>query len=126
MRLFFTLFVLSTISLSVVAQVPDNYFQQEVNTTIQVTLDDQNHTLTGTIEIEYINHSPDDLPLIYLHLWANAYKNRPTAFAHVPSQWQGASDHTPSSLVRSLSILGLQTQQTQAALAATLLARDID
>ncbi len=59
----------------------DNYFQQEVNTRIEVTLDDIEHTLTGNIEIEYINNSPDELHEIYMHLWANAYKNRTTAFA---------------------------------------------
>ncbi|MFT5864096.1 MAG: hypothetical protein ACI828_002769, partial [Flavobacteriales bacterium] len=59
----------------------DNYFQQEVNTRIDVTLDDEKHFLTGNIEIEYINNSPDELHEIYMHLWANAYKNRTTAFA---------------------------------------------
>ncbi len=57
------------------------YFQQEVNTKIDVILNDSSHTLNGTIEIEYINNSPDDLNEIYIHLWANAYKNRKTAFA---------------------------------------------
>ncbi len=38
------------------------YFQQEVNSKIKVTLDDQEQTLTGDIEIEYINHSPMHCP----------------------------------------------------------------
>ncbi|MEM9819444.1 MAG: M1 family metallopeptidase [Bacteroidota bacterium] len=58
-----------------------NYFQQEVNYTIDVTLDDVEQVLRGQLEIEYINHSPDDLQEIYFHLWGNAYKNRKTAFA---------------------------------------------
>ena len=58
-----------------------NYFQQEVNTKIEVTLNDSLHTLEGNIEIEYINNSPNELNEIYMHLWANAYKNRKTAFA---------------------------------------------
>ncbi len=57
------------------------YFQQEVNTKIDVILNDSSHTLKGNIEIEYINNSPDELNEIYIHLWANAYKNRKTAFA---------------------------------------------
>ncbi len=57
------------------------YFQQEVNYTISVTLDDQNHTLTATEELEYINNSPDQLTFIWFHLWPNAYKNNTTAFA---------------------------------------------
>ena len=57
------------------------YWQQEVNYAIQVTLDDQQHTLTATAKIEYINHSPDELTFIYFHLWPNAYRNTQTAFA---------------------------------------------
>lgn len=57
------------------------YFQQEVNYDIEVTLDDANHMLRGVTKIEYINNSPDDLESIYFHLWANAYKNKNTAFA---------------------------------------------
>ena len=57
------------------------YWQQEVNNTISVKLDDQIHELTATIEIEYINNSPDELHEIYMHLWPNAYKNRKTALS---------------------------------------------
>lgn len=57
------------------------YWQQEVNYKINVTLDDHNHELTGNIEIEYINHSPDELTFLWFHLWMNAYKNTNTAFA---------------------------------------------
>lgn len=56
------------------------YFQQEVNYTIHVTLDDKAHTLTGDIAFEYINHSPDVLPEIWVHLWPNAFKNKRSAY----------------------------------------------
>jgi len=58
-----------------------NYFQQEVNYKIEVTLDDQNHELIGNIEMTYINNAPESLKEIYIHLWPNAYLNRKTAFA---------------------------------------------
>lgn len=61
------------------AQSP--YFQQEVNCKIQTTLNDREHTLTGEIEIEYINRSPDTLTFIYFHLWPNAYRDQTSAFA---------------------------------------------
>lgn len=64
--------------LSVNAQV--FYFQQEVNYQIRVTLDDTLHTLRGEVRMEYINHSPDTLKEIWLHLWPNAYRDRRTAF----------------------------------------------
>jgi hypothetical protein len=74
LSLVFTLFALVAF-----AQKP--YFQQTVNTKIDVTLNDKHHRLNGNIEIEYINNSPDDLSEIWMHLWANAYKNRKTALS---------------------------------------------
>ncbi|MBK9731926.1 MAG: M1 family metallopeptidase [Chitinophagaceae bacterium] len=71
----------SFISSALYAQKTKAYWQQEVNYNIQVTLNDSTHFLTGTISIEYINHSPDTLRYIWFHLWPNAYKNNSTAFA---------------------------------------------
>ncbi|TNE74140.1 MAG: M1 family peptidase [Bacteroidetes bacterium] len=57
------------------------YWQQEVNYRIDVQLDDVNHVLSAFEEFEYINHSPDVLNKIYIHLWPNAYRNKNTALA---------------------------------------------
>lgn len=57
------------------------YFQQQVNYTISVTLNDNEHSLKGFEEIEYINNSPNSLHYIYFHLWPNAYKNNQTCLA---------------------------------------------
>ena len=73
--------ILSLIFIPFLLIAQQDYFQQEVNITIEVTLDDINHTLQGNIEMEYINNSPDELNEIWMHLWANAYKNRSTAFS---------------------------------------------
>ena len=62
------------------AQNSKPYFQQEVNYRIVATLDDVNHTLKGDIEFEYVNNSPDELQQIWVHLWANAFKNRRSAY----------------------------------------------
>jgi len=56
------------------------YWQQQVNYTIDVSLNDKEHTLTGFEKLEYINNSPDTLKFIWFHLWPNAYKNDKTAF----------------------------------------------
>jgi len=58
-----------------------NYWQQEVNYTIDVSLNDIEHSLTGLIKIQYFNRSPDTLNFIWFHLWPNAYKNDKTAFS---------------------------------------------
>src|SRR5947208_552751 len=57
------------------------YFQQEVNYTINVRLDDVKHELFANESIGYINNSPNELTFLYFHLWPNAYKNDKTALA---------------------------------------------
>ncbi len=56
-----------------------SYFQQEVNYKISVSLNDRKHSLSASIEIEYINRSSDTLSQIWFHLWPNAYKDRNSA-----------------------------------------------
>jgi hypothetical protein len=57
------------------------YFQQEVNYRIQVTLDDKRNELNAFETIEYINNSPDTLHFLYFHLWPNGYSNNNTELA---------------------------------------------
>jgi hypothetical protein len=57
------------------------YFQQEVNYKIDVSLNDQLHELYAFETIEYINNSPDTLFFLYFHLWPNAYSNNNTPLA---------------------------------------------
>jgi len=72
------LFILILFHFTAAAQVP--YWQQQVNYTISVSLNDTEHTLDGFETMEYINNSPDTLRFIWIHLWMNAYKNDRTAF----------------------------------------------
>lgn len=58
-----------------------NYFQQQVNYKIRVRLNDERHTISGSEEITYINHSPNGLDTLWFHLWPNAYKNNNSALA---------------------------------------------
>ncbi|MGY8927386.1 MAG: hypothetical protein ACKVJC_08835, partial [Flavobacteriales bacterium] len=58
-----------------------DYWQQEVNYSIQVELNDIEHSLDGEETFEYINNSPDQLNKIYIHVWPNAYENGTTALA---------------------------------------------
>ena len=58
-----------------------NYFQQEVDTYIEVKLDDENHSLTAFEKIIYKNNSSQQLDSIVFHLWPNAYKNVNTEMA---------------------------------------------
>ena len=77
MRLLFSFLLLALFNNS----FSQSYWQQEVNYTISVRLDDKNHIIRGIEQFEYINNSPSALDKIYIHLWANAYKNGGTALA---------------------------------------------
>jgi hypothetical protein len=66
------------------------YWQQEVNYKIDVRLDDKNHVLRAFEAFEYINHSPDQLDFIYIHLWPNAYRDGNTALGK--QQYNGGED----------------------------------
>ncbi len=59
-----------------------NYWQQEVNYTIEVKLDDVHHFLHGYESISYANNSPDTLKFIWFHLWPNAFRSNSTAYAN--------------------------------------------
>lgn len=72
------LFTLILVSLTITAQ---DYWQQEVHYTIDVSLNTRQHSLQGALQVNYINHSPDTLRVIWFHLWPNAYKNDQTALA---------------------------------------------
>ncbi len=72
-----TVFLIAFYSATGLAQ----YWQQQVNYVIDVTLDDVEHSINGYEKIEYINKSPDTLHFIWFHLWPNAYKNDKTAFS---------------------------------------------
>lgn len=79
LRIVFNLFLFTCLSFgSLFAQ---DYWQQEVNYKIAVALDDSSHVLHALESFEYINHSPDTLRELYIHLWPNAYSNGSTALA---------------------------------------------
>lgn len=77
-----TIYWIGVVLLSLpVSAISQEYFQQEVRYDISVKLDDERFELTGDESIVYINRSPSDLEVIYMHLWPNAYKNDSTALA---------------------------------------------
>ena len=50
------------------------YFQEEANYTIDVSFDDEAHTLKGNEYLEYTNNSTNDLDFLWFHIWPKAYK----------------------------------------------------
>jgi hypothetical protein len=87
MKTSFTVMILLSCA-SVLAQ-PEDYFQQEVNYRMRVTLDDSRHELNAYTDITYINNSTDTLTFIWFHLWPNAYSSNKTALAKQIFRMQG-------------------------------------
>ena len=68
-------------TLFTVDAIGQQYWQQKVDHTIDVSLNAATHELKGFSSIHYTNNSPDTLTFIWFHLWPNAYKNEKTAFS---------------------------------------------
>lgn len=73
--------LLLTFVLSAHLSAQNTYFQQQTNYNLNAKLDPATHILTVAGTLTYINNSPDALDSIPLHLWANAYSDRESAFA---------------------------------------------
>lgn len=84
----FAALIISNLHHSLSAQQA-SYWQQHVDYEINVTLDDVQHMLNGSLAIRYTNNSPDELTFIWMHLWPNAYKDDNTAFAR--QKWDQGS-----------------------------------
>jgi len=67
------LFLTAAICLILSSQISaDDYWQQEVNYRMEVTLGGDLRRISGEIYIEYINNSPDTLPVLYLKAFPHA------------------------------------------------------
>ncbi len=67
---FLTIFLIHATSY---AQLRD-YWQQEVDYTMQIDVDTEKHQLKGSQTLVYTNNSPDELTKVYYHLYFNAFQ----------------------------------------------------
>lgn len=68
-----TTLILTILFFALHIQSQNEYWQQKVDYTINVKLDDISNALEGDIRMLYHNNSTNDLNFIYIHLWPNAY-----------------------------------------------------
>ena len=89
---------------SVISAQETEYFQQNVDYNIEVTLNDTNHTLSAFEKLIYSNNSPDTLGFIWFHIWPNAYKDDSTAYAKQagPNSRFAKSDSSSRGFIDSL------------------------
>ncbi len=50
------------------------YWQNQANYNIQATIDPDKHTVGGTVALQYVNNSPDELSFLWLQLDQNIYR----------------------------------------------------
>ncbi|MDP2176067.1 MAG: M1 family aminopeptidase [Bacteroidota bacterium] len=61
-----------------------DYWQQDVHYTIDAVIDDEKDEIKGTEKLVYYNNSPDELKVVYFHLYQNAFQ--PGSYAHALNQ----------------------------------------
>ena len=83
---------LLALSLPSASRAQGNYWQQQVDHNISVTLDDKANVLRGHSSVRYQNNSPDSLRFIYFHLYPNAYRTDRTAYEKQAVE-NGHTDH---------------------------------
>ncbi len=59
----------------------EDYWQQTVNYQMDITLLPAQHAIFGEQIITYVNHSPEILDKVYIHLYPNAYKDNNSIYA---------------------------------------------
>lgn len=69
---FLALLFLVVVSLPSIGQ--REYWQQRVEYTMEVSLDDATHRVNGNQRLVYFNNSPDTLAKVYYHLYFNAFQ----------------------------------------------------
>lgn len=60
------------------------YWQNEASYVLKVRLDDQQDQISGTVQIDYTNNSPEDLEFIWLQLDQNLFKSTSIGQATIP------------------------------------------
>src|SRR5690606_17672829 len=66
--------VLTFIFLVVAARSQPHGWQQRVKYAMNIEMDVQSHTFTGTQRLDYTNNSPDTLKKLFYHLYWNAFQ----------------------------------------------------
>ena len=75
------IYTISILLCSFCLSAQSNYWQQHIEYRINAQIDTSTQIIKAKCAIQYFNNSPDTLDRIYIHLWANAFRNKSSAFA---------------------------------------------
>ncbi|MFS4469024.1 M1 family metallopeptidase [Maribacter sp. 2210JD10-5] len=73
-KLFYALLVFQISVFTAFAQGNSAYWQQHVDYTMEVDMNVEDYTYTGSQKLVYTNNSPDELSRVYYHLYFNAFR----------------------------------------------------
>lgn len=62
------------------------YWQNSADYSLEATLDDKNHTITGNVTIQYTNNSPETLDFIWIYLEQNRFTDNSRGTLTTPIQ----------------------------------------
>jgi hypothetical protein len=82
------------------------YWQNRADYKLACTLDTASHTVTGTVEINYTNNSPDNLRFLWLQLDQNIYKAESRGSAtttQAGGRWAN-TNFTGGEIIKSISV----------------------
>jgi hypothetical protein len=82
------------------------YWQNRADYKIACALDTDNHSVSGTVEITYLNNSPDNLKFLWLQLDQNIYKESSRASAtttQTGGRWANGG-FTQGDVIKSISV----------------------
>jgi len=79
-----------------------NYWQNTANYDIKIDFNPSTRLVSGTIEIEYFNQSPDKLKELWLKLYPNLYKNGVTGKSKINERDRGDGVKITSFLVNNV------------------------
>ncbi len=66
--------ILALLPISLLAQSPAGYWQQEVHYEMDIVMDVDKYQFDGTQKLTYTNNSPDTLKQVFYHLYFNAFQ----------------------------------------------------
>lgn len=95
------------------AQKSPHYYQQHAKYKMDIEVDAENYTYTGKQTIQYANNSPDELSVVYFHLYWNAFKPGSMMDERVKSQGKNADKRLQANGVSRLSLIPKEQEGRQ-------------